>query len=117
NVDHVIAGGYGRSNRDKIINSAYNAELPIGQDLTLYSFSTLSYRDIKDARGAAFPSPFGDGGLPNTQVQTSLPQIYPGGFQAYRRIKEWDYQASAGLKGAISGWDFDLSSSYGKDHV
>jgi iron complex outermembrane receptor protein len=117
NVDHVIAGGYGRSNRDKIVNSSYNAELPIGRDLKLYSFSTLSYRDIKDARGAAFPSPTGYGGLANSQGQTSLPDIYPAGFQAYRRIKEWDYQSTAGLKGGIGGWDFDLSSSYGKDHV
>lgn len=118
NVDHVIAGGYGRSNRDKIINGSYNAELPIGQDLTLYSFSTLSYRDIKDARGAIFPSPTGYGGQANTQGFTSLPQIYPNGFQAYRRIWEWDWQATAGLKGALgAGWDFDLSSSYGKDHV
>lgn len=116
-VNHVIAGGYGRSNRDKIVNSSYNAELPIGSDLKLYSFSTLSYRNILDARGAAFPSPTGYGGLPNTQGLTSLPDIYPAGFQAYRRIKEWDYQATAGLKGGIGGWDFDLSSSYGKDHV
>ncbi|WP_157218872.1 TonB-dependent receptor plug domain-containing protein [Flavisphingomonas formosensis] len=118
NADHVIAGGYGRSNRDKIINGSYNAELPVGQNLTLYSFSTLSYRDIKDARGAAFPSPTGYGGQTNTQGLTSLPQIYPGGFQAYRRIWEWDWQAAVGLKGGLgAGWDFDLSSSYGKDHV
>ncbi len=117
NVDHVIAGGYGRSNRDKILNGSYTAELPIAEDLRLYSFSTLSYRNIKDARGAAFPSPTGYGGLTNTQGQTSLPQIYPAGFQAYRRIWEWDFQSTLGLKGDVAGWNFDLSSSYGRDHV
>jgi len=117
NVDHVIAGGYGRSNRDTIVNGSYNASLPLGDGLSLYSFSTLSYRDIKDARGAAFPSSTGFGGQTNTQGVTSLPQIYPAGFQAYRRIKEWDFQSTAGLKGGVAGWDFDLSSSYGRDHV
>ena len=117
NVDHVIAGGYGRSNRDKIINGSYNAELPIGGNLALYSFSTLSYRDIKDARGAFFPSPTGYGGQTNGQGSSVLPQVYPQGFQAYRRIWEWDFQSTLGLKGKLGAWDFDLSSSYGRDHV
>ncbi|EJL34486.1 TonB-dependent siderophore receptor [Novosphingobium sp. AP12] len=116
-ADHLIAGGYGRSNRDKIVNTSYNAELPLGEDTTLYSFSTLSYRDIKDARGASVAAATGFGGQANTQGASVLPQIYPGGFQAYRRIKEWDYQAALGVRTALAGWDFDLSTSYGKDNV
>ena len=116
-ANHLIANGYGRSNRDKIINGAYNAELPIGDALKLYSFSTLSYRDIKDARGSIVPSPTGYGGLANSLALASLPQIYPNGFQAYRRIKEWDFQSAFGLQGNVAGWDFDLSSGYGRDHV
>jgi len=117
NVDHVIAGGYGRSNRDTIVNSSLNAELPVGADLTLYNFSTLSYRNIKDARGAFVPSPTGYGGQANPQGLTSLPQIYPAGFQAYRRIWEWDFQTALGIKGDLGPWGFDLSSSFGRDHV
>ncbi|WP_404482468.1 TonB-dependent receptor plug domain-containing protein [Novosphingobium sp. BL-52-GroH] len=116
-ANHVIAGGYGRSNRDKIVNTSYNAELPIGDETTLYSFSTLSYRDIKDARGASVAAATGYGGLANTQGASVLPQIYPGGFQAYRRIKEWDYQAALGIRTQLGGWDLDLSSTYGKDNV
>jgi iron complex outermembrane recepter protein len=117
NVDHVIAGGYGRSNRDTIINSSINAELPLNEALTLYNFSTLSYRNIKDARGAMVPSPTGYGGQANPIGLTSLPQIFPAGFQAYRRIWEWDYQTALGIKGDLGSWEFDLSSSYGRDHV
>ncbi|MCH7627451.1 MAG: TonB-dependent receptor [Proteobacteria bacterium] len=106
-VDHVIAGGYGRSNRDKIINSSFNAELPLSDTLKGYTFSTLSYRDIKDARGAYAPS---------TSIG-ALPQIYPSGFQAYRRIWEWDYQTTWGLKAQLGGWDADVSTSFGRDHV
>jgi iron complex outermembrane receptor protein len=116
NVDHYVATGYGRSNRDKIINGAYNAELPLGA-LTAYSFSTLSYRDIKDLRGTVFPSPTGYGGQANAGGLNALPQLYPAGFNAYRRIWEWDFQSTLGLRGTVSGWDFDVSSSYGRDHV
>jgi iron complex outermembrane receptor protein len=116
-VNHLIAGGYGRSNRDKMVNGSYNAELPLSEIVTAYSFSTLSYRDIKDARGAVIPSATGYGGQANTQGSTSLPQIYPAGFQAYRRIKEWDFQSTLGLKGDLGAWAADLSTSYGRDHV
>ena len=115
-ADHVIAGGYGRSNRDKIVNSSYTAELPVGA-VTLYSFSTLSHRDVKDARGAYVPAPVGYGGLPNTSALAVLPQVYPDGFQAYRRIRETDFQAAIGARGTLIGWNWDLSSSYGQDHV
>jgi iron complex outermembrane receptor protein len=117
NVEHLIAGGYGRSNRDKIINGSLNAELPVGDALKLYSFSTLSYRDIDDKRGSAFGAATGYGGQANAQGQTVLPQIYPSYFQARRRIREWDGQAALGLKGTLGVWDFDISSSYGRDHV
>lgn len=116
-LDHVYAGGYGRSNRDKMINGSYNAELPVGDTLRLYSFSTLSYRDIRDARGAYIPSPTGYGGQANTSGVSVLPQLYPTGFQAYRRIKETDFQVTGGAKGDLAGWAWDLSSSFGRDRV
>lgn len=106
-VNHVIAGGYGRSNRDKIVNGTVNAEVPLSDAARLYGFSTLSYRDIKDARGAYVPA----------TSNAVLPQIYPAGFQAYRRIWEWDYQTTWGVKTDVGGWAADLSTSYGRDAV
>jgi iron complex outermembrane receptor protein len=103
----VFAGGYGRSNRDIILNTAYDAELPLARRLKLYSFSTLSYRDVKDARGAY-----------SANNIAALPELYPDGFQAYRRIWEWDGQATAGAKDELEGgWTWDLSSSYGRDYA
>lgn len=116
NADHLIAGGYGRSNRDKMINGSLNLSVPVGS-ADIYSFSTLSYRDINDKRGAYFPSPTGYGGQANPTGFNALPQLYPAGFQARRRIWEWDYQTALGVKGELAGWDYDVSSSYGKDHV
>lgn len=116
-TNRLIAGGYGRSNRDKIALASLNGEAPLGEDLTLYTFNTLAYRDISDKRGAFFPAQTGFGGLPNTSGLNNLPQIYPAGFQAFRRIWEWDFQLAVGLKGKVGDWGFDLSSSYGQDNV
>lgn len=116
-ANHVFAGGYGRSNRDEIVNTSYNAELPVGATVKLYSFSTFSYRDIKDARGAFIPSPTGYNGLTNSSVNSVLTDVYPNGFQAYRRIWEKDFQATLGANGELAGWNWDVSSAYGQDHV
>lgn len=116
-ADHLLAGGYGRSNRDKIVNTSYNAELPVGDDTTLYSFSTLSYRNIADARGAYTAAATGYGGQATGSASSVLPQIYPAGFQAYRRIWEWDWQAAVGLRTRLGEWALDVSTSYGRDAV
>ncbi len=97
---------YGRSTLSDGINLSYNLTTPLNDNLELYSFSTYSYRNIKDARGAFRPDDL-----------ASLPQIFPDGFQAYRLIHEIDYQFAAGLKGQLAGWNWDLSSTYGRDEV
>jgi iron complex outermembrane receptor protein len=106
-ADRLIAKGYGRSNRDEVYNLAYNAELPLSDALTLYSFSTYSDREIVDSRG----------NFRATHL-ASLPEVYPDGFQAQRLIDEKDFQVAFGGKGAGPwGWNYDLSSTYGKDDV
>lgn len=105
-IDRNRAGNYGRTNRDYIINGSYNAELPVGDETTLYSFSTLSYRDIKDGRGQF-----------NANNVNSLPELYPNGFLAKRRIWETDFQITGGARTSLAGFDLDLSSSFGRDDV
>jgi iron complex outermembrane receptor protein len=102
--DTLLARGTGRSNRDKVLDTGYNAELPLSEALTLYSFSTVSYRDIVDTRGTFRPNSV-----------SSLPQIYPDGFGAQRLISETDYQFAAGGKGLLAGWNYDLSTTYARD--
>lgn len=105
-IDRNRAGNYGRTNRDYIANGSYNAELPLSDDTTLYSFSTLSYRDIKDGRGQF-----------NANNVNSLPELYPNGFLAKRRIWETDFQITAGVRTQLAGFDADFSSSFGRDDV
>lgn len=103
-VDRLFQKGYGRSNRDQIVNSAYNFELPVGEGLTLYSFSTLSYRDVVDTRGTYRPNSV-----------NALPEVFPDGFAAQRLIGELDFQFAAGVKGQLLDWNYDFSTTFGRD--
>jgi iron complex outermembrane receptor protein len=98
--------GYGQPTNDKLLNLGYNLELPLSGDLSVYSNATLSYRDVVSAS-----TPYNAGSVSN------LTEIFPDGYQAYRHIYETDYQFTAGLKGLWAGWNWDLSSSYGRDHA
>ncbi|TBV04190.1 TonB-dependent receptor plug domain-containing protein [Stutzerimonas kirkiae] len=105
-VDRLLSRGYGRSNRDEVYNLSYNAELPLSNRLTLYSFATYSDRSIVDTRGSF-----------RATSLSSIPEIYPDGFHAQRLIDEKDFQFAFGGKGDLAGWDYDLSTTYGKDDV
>jgi iron complex outermembrane receptor protein len=104
--NHDYGSAYGRSTRDNTVNFSYNLSAPLGDGLEFYSVSTVSHRDIKDARGAYRPDDL-----------SSLPQIYPNGFQAYRLIHETDFQISAGVRGQLAGWQWDAGSNFGRDSV
>jgi len=44
--------------------------------------------------------------------------LYPDGFTPVEAIKEVDYETTGGLRGDdLAGWDWDLSSTYGRDIV
>ncbi|MDE1149888.1 MAG: TonB-dependent receptor [Azospirillaceae bacterium] len=96
-------GGYGPG-QETIYSGSYNAELPVGDDVTLYSFSTVSKRRSRKNTGSFLPNNI-----------NSLPEIYPDGFNALRRIYETDFQATVGGRGTIGPWAWDLSTTYGRD--
>ncbi|KAF0812652.1 Colicin I receptor [Andreprevotia sp. IGB-42] len=95
---------YGQG-RDAVVSGAYNAELPVN-DIVLYSFSTLAYRNSRKNTGSFLPNNL-----------NALPELYPDGFNAYRRIYETDFQVAGGARGTVSNWKWDLSSTYGQDHA
>ncbi len=96
---------YGGAN-DKLYSLSYNAGVPLGSDVTLYSDTTVSHRYTQKNTGSFLPSNL-----------NSLPEIFPNGFQAYRIINEWDYQTTWGAKGDLDGWVWDLSSSFAQDYA
>lgn len=88
----------------KAFNLTYNAELPVTPNATLYSFGT--YGERKAVIGNNFRRPNG------TANFTSL---FPDGYYPLNNIDENDIQIVAGLKGTVWGWDYDVSSSFGRN--
>jgi iron complex outermembrane receptor protein len=108
---------YGPGEED-ILSSSYNAELP-WRDLTLYSTGTLSHRSAKKNTGSFLPNlaPVAGVTAGRPQNRNSLPEVYPDGFNALRRIFELDFQTTVGARGVAKGWDWDLSTTFAQDHA
>ncbi|MDF0729277.1 TonB-dependent receptor [Pseudomonas entomophila] len=84
----------------------YNAELPVSDALTLYSFSTYTRRNSE--KPLAFHQPPSFDGIATP---------FPEGIEDTLRFIENDFQVAFGGKGTVGGWDYDLSSTYGQDHA
>ncbi|WP_240633781.1 TonB-dependent receptor plug domain-containing protein [Caulobacter flavus] len=108
---------YGPGEED-IIATAYNAELP-WRDLTLYSSGTLSHRSSKKVTGSFLPNLAPVTGVTAGRPlnRNSLPEVYPNGFNALRRIFELDWQTSFGARGEKAGWAWDASTTFAQDHA
>ena len=80
---------------------AANFGYDIDDDTSVYSIATFGKKDARAYENYRMPS--------------KLPAIYPLGFSPKETIKQQDYAFTAGFKGKLAGWAWDLSSTYGKD--
>ena len=86
--------------RQHIFAANFGADL--GGDTELYSFATYGKKEAR-----AFE---------NYRMPNRLPTIYPLGFSPQETFDEEDYAFTFGIKGKVFGnWNWDLSSTYGKD--
>jgi iron complex outermembrane receptor protein len=76
-----------------------NAGYRLGGATELYGFATYGRKNA--------------GGWANFRLPTRLPELYPNGFNPIDRLKSDDYSATAGMRGDLRGWAWDLSSTYG----
>jgi len=111
-VDRYFWGHSYGPGQEEVLAGSYNAELPVADGVTLYSFSTLSYRRSRKNTGSFLPN---NTVRPNTT--TALPEVYPLGFNALRRIYETDGQVAVGARGERAGWSWDLSTTAAYDHA
>jgi iron complex outermembrane receptor protein len=51
----------------------------------------------------------------NYRVPSRLPKVYPNGFNPLETIDEKDFGFTAGARGSAADWNWDLSTTYGKD--
>jgi len=89
-----------------------NAGFNFPDGVQFYAFATYGDKDAQSLQKYRLPSKvsYTD---PTTGV-TTYP--FPFGFDPLEASRETDYSATAGLKGLITGWSWDLSSTYGRDH-
>lgn len=87
------------------INLSYNAELPLTDNLSLYSFSTFGKQDALVSIGFRRPN-----------SNTIINELYPNGIAPNFTFESIDYQSVFGVRGNdLAGWDWDLSTSYGEN--
>lgn len=101
--------GDGAHNGDPEIRSfslGYNAELPVSDEVTLYSYGTFGQRRTKIGNNFR---------RPNSNANFSA--LFPGGYYPLNNTAESDYQLLGGAKGTVAGIKWDLSTTYGKDYV
>lgn len=84
----------------------FNAELPLTKDVTLYSFGTAGSRNT--VAGNNFRRPNG---------LATIAQLYPDGYFAENNMSAYDFQLTAGARGKTAGWNWDLSTGYGKNRA
>ncbi|MCF0056386.1 TonB-dependent receptor [Dyadobacter sp. CY356] len=80
----------------------YNAKIPLGKNIQVYSFGGHNTRN-----GDAYAwTRFAD------DVK-NIPAIYPNGFDPIIASKITDNAATVGIRGVWKQWDIDLSNTYG----
>jgi iron complex outermembrane recepter protein len=89
-----------------------NAGIPIGDSTEIYSVATWG-----DKHAASFENYR----LPNRVAYTSedeeVTYLYPFGFSPREETEETDFSMGLGVKGEAGAWNWDLSSTYGKDEI
>ena len=85
-------------------NLGYNAELPLSDSNRLYSYATYGERkaQIYNNKRLAYST-------------ASIPELYPDGYDPLNNIKDTDWQFLVGGKGEIGEWNWDLSTTYGRN--
>ncbi|CAG4993826.1 Vitamin B12 transporter BtuB [Dyadobacter sp. CECT 9275] len=88
----------------RIKNAAlyYNAKIPLGKNIQVYSFGGLNNR-----KGDAYAwTRFADD-------DRNIPSVYPDGFDPIISSKIDDRAVTGGIRGVWGKWDIDLSHTYG----
>ena len=100
-----VTSRYGDSEvRD--ITGYVNAGVPLGGDWQIYGWAGYQNRE---GNSAAFPRIFND--------VRNVPAIYPEGFLPLITTDIDDVAVGWGVKGAVGGWDADISLVYGLNDV
>ncbi len=131
---NAVASTPGYPNLNTIVGDAqskfgvasYNAGYDITDGIQAYSFGSYGMRRAESFENYRLPNRVlalnPATGAPYTYDQAlasgnaaAIPR--PKGFQPQEALREVDYQFTGGLRGDISDWKWDLSTSYGSDRA
>jgi iron complex outermembrane recepter protein len=112
----VNAPGYPRVNhiygdtQSTIYDLFYNAGYDLGGGVQAYSFGSYGHRKASAYENYRLPTR-----VSGTDAEGNPVFPFPNGFDPREGIVEDDYSVTGGVKGALEGWDWDLSTTYGRD--
>ncbi len=95
-----------------LYNGFVNAGYNITDNIEAYAFGNYSYRSAQHYENYRVPD--------KVQGQTSTGTVvfpFPNGFDPREKFDEKDYSFTGGLRGTLSGWHWDLSSTYGDNNT
>jgi iron complex outermembrane recepter protein len=90
---------------------AFNSGFKLGDKVEFYSFGTWGDKKADSFENYRLPNKISY--TDPTSGATSY--MYPYGFNPEEATAEKDYQITAGLKGSIADWNWDLATGYGND--
>jgi iron complex outermembrane recepter protein len=91
--------------------ATFDAGFKFGENTELYSFGTYGEKDASAIQNYRLPHI-----AAYTNPATSLTTYqYPYGFSPLIETDEKDYGFTLGLRGLLASWNWDLSSTYGRD--
>ena len=90
----------------------YSAGYKVSDALEFYSVGTYGKKDAQSFENYRLPSR-----IQYTPAGGATTYLYPFGFNPKEATQETDYSLTAGAKGLVAGWSWDLGASYGQDKV
>jgi len=103
-TERIVTISYGIM-PSRSINTALNAGYDLG-GVQLYAFGTYSQRRSDLWYSYRYPKDI-----------NNVMGIFPNGYRPHVMIDEEDFEFTVGAKGEISGWDWDLSTGYGRNRA
>jgi iron complex outermembrane recepter protein len=90
-----------------------NAGVGITPDIEAYATASYGYKDAASFENYRPPQR-----ISYTDPVTGVTDYpFPFGFNPEEGTHETDYQGTIGVKGSLDAWNWDLATSYGKDHI
>ncbi|MGH8335488.1 MAG: TonB-dependent receptor plug domain-containing protein, partial [Gammaproteobacteria bacterium] len=96
--------------QSNVYNAFYNAGYNITDGVQFYSFGSFSHRKASAYENYRAPSK-----VTRFDNSETLVVPFPLGFSPREQVVENDFSVTGGLKGTAAGWDWDLSTTYGRD--